>query len=181
MDTIDSFKGKQTLIVGDINTGKTARTVEILRHYINAGWGPHITIIDLAPDLIKGVGGKMRVPDIKGLQYLTASIVAPRLTAVDEDQAQTLAHANARTIDGLFEQFRGHPSKILFVNDASLYLQAGGMKRFQKIMDKAETIIINAYLGSAFPDSALTRREKKMVLKLIELCDRIITTSKKTH
>ena len=176
MDTIDSFKGKRTLIVGDINTGKTARAVEILQRLIKTGWGPHITVIDLAPDLIEGVGGKMTVPEIKGLQYHTASIVAPRLTAVDEDHAQMLAQANARTIVGLLEHFRGHPSKILFVNDASLYLQAGGMKRFQAAMEKAETVVMNAYFGSSFPESALTRREKKMVLKLIQLCDRIITT-----
>jgi hypothetical protein len=178
MDTIDSFKGKKTLIVGDINTGKTARTVKILQHGLSAGWGPFITVIDLAPDAMGGVGGKIKMPELEGLQYFTGPIVPPRLTATDTDQAQLLAQANARAIDRLFEQFNAHPSKILFVNDASLYLQAGAMTRFQAVMEKAETVVMNAYLGNSFPDSALTRREKRMILTLIQFCDHIINTSK---
>jgi len=178
MDTIDSFKGKKTLIVGDINTGKTAWTVKILQRCLSAGWGLHITVIDLAPDGLGGGGGKMKMPELEGLQYFTGPIVAPRMTATDAGQAQLLAQANARAIDRLFAQFDAHPSKILFVNDASLYLQAGVMTRFQAVLEKAETVVVNAYFGNSFPDSALTRREKQMVLKLIQFCDRIITTSK---
>jgi hypothetical protein len=178
MDKINLFNARKTLIIGDINTGKTARTLAILRRYLKAGWGSHITIIDLAPDPLDGVGGKMTVPDTEGLQYLTGPIVPPRLTAADSDQALALARANASTIAELFARFHTHPTRILFVNDASLYLQAGHMASFQAVLLKAETVVMNAYYGNSFPDSALTRREKRMVRKLIPLCDRIIDTSK---
>ena len=177
MDKIDTNISHKTLFVGDINTGKTARTVRILQHFVDAGWAANITVIDLAPDAHKNVGGKMPVPEKTALQYLTGPIVPPRLTATNDDQAQELAQANAHLAEDLFQRFTVRPSKILFVNDASLYLQAGNIERFQAVLEIPTTAILNAYYGESFPDSALTRREKQMVSALIRLCDHVIYTS----
>ena len=176
MHNIDTFVGRKTMIVGDINTGKTARTLAILQHFMDAGWAAHITVIDLAPDAHGNVGGKMPVPADAPLRHLTGPVVPPRLTAANDEQAQQLAHANALMINGLFEHFKARPSKILFINDASLYLQAGAMRPFQAVLELPDTVILNAYLGDSFPDSPLTRRERKMAQELIRLCDRIIRT-----
>ena len=177
MDTIDTYKARKTLIVGDTNTGKTARTIEILQLFLTAGLGAQTTVIDMAPDVIGGVGGKMPVPRMKGFRYLTETIVAPRLTAADENQAQALAQANARAIAKLLDCFSVQPSDILFVNDASLYLQAGDLAHFLAVLNKAETVVLNAYFGDSFPDSMITRREKRLVRRLIENCDYTIVTS----
>lgn len=177
MHRIESYHARKTLIVGDINSGKTARTLEILRRYLAAGWAPHITVMDLAPEAMGKVGGKMPIPESKGLRYLTGPIVPPRLTAGNATQALLLAQENARRIVSLFESFAAHPTDVLFVNDASLYLQAGDLTRLQSVMDIPETVILNAYLGDSFPDSALTRREKRRVLELMQYCDQVIPTS----
>ena len=177
MDKIDTYISQKTLFVGDINTGKTARTLEILQQFVDRGWADQITVIDLAPDAHGNVGGKMPVPEITALQYITVPIVPPRLTATNDDQAQKLARANAQLIEDLFLQFTAHPSKTLFINDASLYLQAGNIEHLQAVLDIPATAILNAYYGQSFPDSALTRREKKMVSALIRICDRVVYTS----
>jgi hypothetical protein len=177
MDKIAKYISKKTLLVGDINTGKTARTLEMVHRLVDGGWAGQITVIDLAPDTHGSVGGKMPVSETTALQYLTGPIVPPRLTASNDDQAQKLARANAQLAEDLFLQFTTHPSEILFVNDASLYLQAGHIEHLQAVLDIPATAILNAYYGDSFPDSALTRREKKMVSELIRLCDRVIYTS----
>jgi hypothetical protein len=178
MDKIDTYLSQKTLIVGDINTGKTARTGRILQLFVDAGWDADISVIDLAPDVQGNVGGKMPVPEKAALQYLTGPIVPPRLTATNDDQAQKLARANAQLIEDLFQSFSAHPTEILFVNDASLYLQAGNIERFEAVLGIPATVVLNAYYGESFPDSALTRREKQVVSELIRLCDHITYTSK---
>ena len=88
MAKIDTYISQKTLIVGDINTGKTVRTLEILQQFVDSGWADQITVIDLAPDAHGHVGGKMPVPETAALQYLTVPIVPPRLTATSGAQAQ---------------------------------------------------------------------------------------------
>ena len=71
-------------------------------------------------------------------------------------------------------KFSRQKREILFVNDATLYFQAGDFEHFLKILDSASTHIINAYYGHTFSDSELTRREKKFTEGLMKLCDQII-------
>lgn len=177
MDTIENYLGRRTIIVGDVNTGKTVRTLEILHLFLTAGYAPKIAVLDLAPDTVRRVGGKMKPPPDEPLLYLTASISAPRLTGKDEDHTRQLAEENARTIETLFVKFQRQKREILFVNDATLYLQAGHLKRFVEILDTTSTQIINAYYGNAFTDSELTRREKKLTEDLMKICDQVITMS----
>jgi len=68
----------------------------------------------------------------------------------------------------LFMKFQQQKREILFVNDATLYLQAGSMECFLDMLDAASTQIINAYYGNIFADSALTRREKQLTERLMK-------------
>ena len=174
MKTIGNYLNKRTLIVGDVKSGKTARTLEILRGFIQVGYADRIAVMDLAPDAVRGIGGKMTPPAGASLFYLTTAIAAPRLTGSDETDTRRLAIENARAIEALFDTLRRQPREILFVNDASLYLQAGDLKTFLSVLQTASTQIINVYYGSTFPDSALTRREKKLTEELLKLYDNII-------
>ena len=79
-----------------------------------------------------------------------------------------------KSIDELFSEFYRLEREILFVNDVTLYFQAGIFKRFKKILDTTSTHIINAYCGHTFSDSELTRREKSLTETLMKLCDQII-------
>jgi len=175
MDNIDQYLNKMTLIVGDTNSGKTVRTERILKLFLVKGFAGEIAILDLAPDPIRGIGGKMQPPPDHLLFYLTAHIYAPRLMGADENHTEELARTNAEKIEQLFSKFEHLKKKILFVNDASLYLQAGDPDRFMTMLRAASTQIINAYCGKTFADSHLTRRERKRIEDLMKQCDRIIT------
>jgi GTPase SAR1 family protein len=174
MDNINNYINRRTIIVGDVNSGKTSYTLNILKLFLKTGYAGKIAILDLAPDNIQGIGGKMEPPQDESLLYLTTSILAPRLTGKDEHHTLKLAEKNATTIEKLFTNFFRQKREILFVNDVTLYFQAGDFEHFIKILDTASTHIINAYYGHTFSDSELTRREKNLTEELMKLCDQII-------
>ncbi len=170
----ENYLNQRTLIVGESNSGKTTRTDQLLEMFINAGYASEIAILDLAPDKIQGAGGKMRTKPPKEVLYLSTQIAAPRLQGKNDHHIWQLAHNNARATERLFKQLIEKKRKILFVNDATLYLQAGTFEHFEKVLNSFNTAIINAYQGDRFGDSALTRREKKLTRNLIQRCDLII-------
>jgi len=174
MDNINYYMNRRTLIVGDVNSGKTSQTLNILKLFLKAGHAKKIAILDLAPGNIQGIGGKMEPPLDEPLLYLSTSILAPRLTGKDEYHTRKLAEKNATAIKKLFTKFYKQKREILFVNDVTLYFQAGDIKHFIKILNTTSTPIINAYYGHTFSDSKLTRREKKLTEELMKLCDQII-------
>ena len=169
-----TYLHQHTLIIGETGSGKTTRTVQLLEMFIKAGYASEIAILDLAPDEIMGVGGKMPIkPHIETL-YLSTQIAAPRLQGENDEHTWLLAQTNARAIERQFKQLAEAKRKILFVNDATLYLQAGIFENFEKVLGQVDTAIINAYKGERFGDSALTRREKKLTQNLIQRCDLIL-------
>ena len=174
MKKINHYLGRRTIIIGDVNSGKTSETLRILNLFLKKGYADKIGIIDLAPDVIRGIGGKMVPPKKTPLLYLTTTILAPRLTGKNEYHTIQLAEKNATAIEKLFKKFRREKKEILFVNDATLYLQAGKLQQLTKILDTTSTQIINAYYGDTFPDSELTRREKKLTEDLMKICDHVI-------
>ncbi len=174
MNEIEKYLKKQTLIIGDVNSGKTLETCRMLQLFINAGYRENITVLDLSPGPVQGIGGKMRNPEINSVLYLTADIFAPRLSGKSETHTRMLTQKNVRIIEELFDQVMKHGKDILFVNDASLYLQAGSMECFEDILATATTLVINSYYGEHFKDSDLTRREKQLAEDLMSTCDHVI-------
>jgi len=174
MGNVQVYLNKRNLIIGDVKSGKTARTQEILQEFIQAGYADRIAVIDMAPDPVCGIGGKMMPPADASYLYLTTAIAAPRLTGADEAHVHRLALQNARAIEALFSIFRQQPKEILFINDASLYFQAGEFDQFLAALETAPTQIINSYYGSTFADSALTRREKHLIERLMKTCQKTI-------
>ena len=175
MESIDQFLNKRTLIIGDVNSGKTERTFQLLRLFLKAGYAKKISLLDLAPGSIDGIGRKMTPPPDKDIIYLTSSISAPRLSGKDEYHTMKLAKENAKTIEKLFVKLHQQRREILFVNDVTLYFHAGHFKRLLEILNNFSTQIINAYYGKSFADSELTRREKKLTQDLMKICDHVIT------
>lgn len=174
IDEISRYLHRRTLIAGDVNAGKTTRTVSILDLFLEAGLGERTAILDLAPDPIRGVGGKLPHPSDASLLYLTDRIAAPRMMGSDTEHTRRLARDNARTIEVLFRQLKENPREILFINDATLYLQAGRPSLLYETLASSTTQVINAYYGSAFEDSELTRRERALTEALMESCDEVI-------
>lgn len=172
--TITDYLGRRTLIIGDVNSGKTRLTLAILQVFCDSGHAGDITVLDLAPDILHAIGGKLALPPIKDLLVLTCPIIPPRLTAENQTQVHTLARQNAAAIDPLIDQALAARRAILFINDASLYLQAGRPDRLSALTEAHATVVINAYFGQKFLPTAFSQKEKQRVQNLCEHCDRVI-------
>ncbi len=174
------FLEQRTLIIGDVNTGKTRETVRILAGWVAANPTPLMTVLDLAPEPLHGIGGRLTLPAGFTGRYRFADIVPPRLTGRTAEEIDRLATANARTADRLFEKILKTPHPFLVINDASLYLQAGDYSRLAELMASATTVLINAYYGTRFRDHPISRRERRLTERLMQDCDRVIRMPKKS-
>jgi hypothetical protein len=168
------YDGQHTLIVGEVNSGKTRLTESILAAWVGQGRSADAVVLDLAPVTGSSIGGRLRLPvGFQGV-CLTADLVPPRLSARTEEEAETLAAANAQAIEKLFEDPRLAASGILVINDVTLYLQAGDYDRLRSLIQPVETVLINAYYGHSFPDYRLSRIERRLTDRLIQDSHRII-------
>ena len=173
MLTLEDCWGKRTLILGEVNSGKTQMALDLLDQIL-AQSKDEIAILDLAPERTRGIGGKMDTPSDSRILYHTTKITPPRLTAKDLAEMETYALQNARAIEELFSLYLKNPKNTLVINDVSLYLQRGDPVRLQHVLQTSQTVIINGYYGKSFADSALSKREREQMDRLAEICDRII-------
>jgi len=146
---IKEFRNKKTIIIGEVNTGKTTFLLDILSVFLKEG-EKEITLIDMAPESIKGIGGKIDKDKIDAIQYYTARIVAPRLTGKTEEEVEKFARHNAELINKIFVEYLKNPTKVLFINDVSIYLQAGDLIELLALLHSTPTVIINGYFSLFF-------------------------------
>jgi len=173
MIDIKNFLNKRTVIIGDVNSGKTNYTLDIIQEFLTSGI-KDIAILDLAPENIRGIGGKLILPENLEVFYMTTDIVAPRLMGKNDVEIQMLARGNKQAIEKLFDTYLQNPRDIIFVNDITLYLHAGSIDRLTEVMSTASTQVANAYYGTTFQESSLSRKEKKQVNALLKQADIII-------
>lgn len=171
--TVD-YDGRRTLVIGDVNTGKTRLTEEVLARWIAQDRSHEIVVLDLAPETKGTIGGRIHLPaDFQGVD-LSTTIVPPRLSGRDENEATALAKGNAAAIETLFQDPRLETCSILVINDVTLYLQAGSYERLWAVIEPIGTVLINAYYGQSFPDYQLSRQERRLTERLIKDCHRVI-------
>jgi hypothetical protein len=161
------------LILGDVNSGKTQMTLELLTLIIDHE-KDEVAVLDLAPEKTSGIGGKMEVPSHPRIFYHTTKITPPRLTGKNVHEVEAYAHQNADAITELFSAYLKNPRKVLVINDVSLYLQKGDLGRLLEVLNASRTAIINGYYGKAFGDSPFSTREKDRMDQLANHCDRVI-------
>ncbi len=124
------------------------------------------------------IGGRLLEKPVKGVrQLIPLGIKAPRLTAKNPDELLSIADSNRVRIEKVLEEFNQVSTKVLFINDASMYLQKGELDTLRATISKAETAVVNAYLGERLKNdlgTGLSTREKKLVLSLAEKMDMVI-------
>ncbi len=171
------FLGKWTLIVGEVNTGKTTHAAKILAALCAAGLSQRIAVIDLAPEIsadlaarkrVKGAGGRLAPPPNTEVIYLSTRLEPPRLSSANEEEAAAKAERNAEKIDNLFREYNAFDRDILFVNDISVYVQAGKAERLYGQLKKASTLVANGYYGTKLGGGTLSERERREMGMLIE-------------
>ena len=173
--------GKKLLVMGDINAGKTTLCRQWLARLCAQGLGARIVVLDLAPDIppalaqargLAGAGGYLLPPPDSDVLDLRTHLHAPRLSSATEAEAEEKAAENARAIEALFDQLppSGSGRDVLFINDVTLYLQAGFAADLLGNLGKVDftTLVVNGYWGQRLGDSALSRREREQTRRLRE-------------
>jgi GTPase SAR1 family protein len=173
----------KVLIVGDVGTGKTALTRRILTEAVHIGFKRDITVIDMAPGatVINGlpVGGKLLSSSDFNVRLLEAKdIKTPRLSAHDHEELLRLADHNRDEVEKLMDKFVAEPTKILFINDVSIYLQRGDLERLWGALEKADTVVVNGYLGEKLRSdlgTGISERERRLMEGLAARMDIVIS------
>ncbi len=172
--TAADYLNLKTLIVGAVNSGKTRMTAAILNAMQAEGWGRRIAVLDLAPEPVQGIGGRLDPRGSEGVHWLVCPITPPRLSGRDQREMQLLAERNALAIEPLLDKVLALRRTILVVNDASIYLQAGSLRRFKTVAAAYPTVVMNAYHGDSFVDAPFTEVERRRVESLARWCDRVL-------
>lgn len=183
-----SFKGlvgKRTLIRGNVRTGKTQLTVELLEEAVAQGLSREITVVDMAPvtEVFDGrsIGGRLSefTDAFMRVRYLAPAVtLTPRLKARTPEELYTMVGNNAESIRPLLDRCIEDPSPVLFVNDVSIFLQSGSMQPVLRAAELAETFIANGYYGEHFSEdlgTGVSRLERDLMDRLASKMDVVIS------
>lgn len=176
---ISEILGKRTLIVGDVGKGKTRVTAEIVTQLISMGYEREITIIDMAPKRIGSIGGRIAdyVKLLNTIKYLYSDkIIPPRTMGKNKNEVLRYAQNNRMVIHDMLQSYLNEPTRILIINDITLYFHAGSLEDILLCVRKAETFLANGYYGTYFSDdksSGISTREKRLMEELMEKMDKI--------
>jgi hypothetical protein len=171
----EKYRHRRSLIVGEVRSGKTACTLRVFRGLRKTCQGS-IFVLDLAPEEVNGVGGKLPLSEEEkgGVIYLSPLIVPPRLRGKSEEEVQRLAEENRERIDQILRTPKASGVNVLFVNDISLYFHAGRPEQLWLQVEGISTLILNGDYGRYFGDSSLSRRERSEMEFLMARCDRVL-------
>lgn len=184
-----TWLGSRTLIVGDINTGKTTLTRQILEGLCTTlNLGPQIMIVDLSPTIPdslslpeskRGVGGRVILNELQDQKMIGVfpTLLPARLLAHSQAEAQAIARSNLDRIHDSIDRHTPLDRSILIINDITLYLQAGNAMDLLQWMRPAQTVIANGYLGKQLGAGDLSQREAYQLRILMKGFDRVIPLS----
>jgi len=180
---VNEILGRKILIVGDVGTGKTAFTAQILKKLIDFGLKNEITIIDMAPKTLffsgKRIGGRLDEYTnlVQKVKYLIPAVVyPPRLASKNSRELLYFAKENLKNIDPLINEYLKIPTKILIINDVSIYFHAGDLDKILQCVNRAETFIANSYYGETLKNdfgTGISRRERNLVEQLMKYMSKI--------
>lgn len=177
---IGKVLGRKILILGDVGSGKTRLTAQILDSLLKEASVDDITIIDMSPTTITWIGGRLSsyTPNALKVRYLAPEVVrAPRIEGKNKDEVINLAEFNKKVIDPLLHEFIRRPTSILFINDLSIYLHAGGVEMIIECLELSNTIVANSYYGQSLLDdkgSGVSTRERKSLEELTYRFDDVL-------
>jgi len=180
----DDLINHSTIIYGETNTYKTHQTAEFVKFLLESkNIAPKdISILDFAPSLITiknlKVGGKIqdfyKQSDTCNNIIFKGEIIPPRLKSSNKKELFGFAQENFKKTSEILKIFDENPTKILIINDISIYLHIGGMKLLLNAINKSKTFFGNAYFGSSIKRGYATlfslqeRRKVKSLVKKVE-------------
>lgn len=178
--TAKDITGKKILILGEVGSGKTLLASRLLKELTALFDFRDVTVIDMAPEAKGDVGGKISdyVNSIGRVRYLSPEkVYTPRLTGTSCEQVLKYAELNRKAIEPLLDEFIRSPTRILVLNDITMYLHMGRLEKILDCMNLAETVVATAYRGSRLSEdhgSGISFRERKTVEALATHIDQIV-------
>jgi hypothetical protein len=170
---VKEILGKRILILGEMNSGKTRLTAKILDDVLGIVDPKNITVIDMSPNTVPGVGGRISLysGNVMKVRYLTPEVIrAPRIEGRSKDEVLNFAEFNRMSIEPLIQEFLSKPTRILFINDLSIYLHSGNVSKIVKCLELSHTVVANSYYGESLIDdkgSGISKRERERLEALM--------------
>jgi len=191
-NTLDFEKlvGAHTLLYGEADTQKTLFTAKFIQFLLETKkFSPKdISILDFAPKLTSfnnlKIGGRIQdyYSKSKNCNNVTfkGEIIPPRIKARNKKELYDILCHNHKKVVKILEIFNDDPTKILIINDISIYLHLGSKKHLINTINKTNTFFGNTYYGRSIKSkfsTLLTMKEKKRVEFLIKNIKNSISTS----
>jgi hypothetical protein len=173
--------GHHTLLYGETNTKKTYYTAKFVQFLVETKDfnSNEISILDFAPTLntIKNlkIGGKIKDfydnSVICNNIFFKGDIIPPRLRARSKKELYEIACKNYKKTYEILNFFNNNPTKVLIINDVSIYLHIGNKNLLLEAISKSNTFFGNSYYGSSINSDfakQFSLREKRLVEYLIK-------------
>ncbi|MEM2945285.1 MAG: hypothetical protein QW542_04795 [Thermoproteota archaeon] len=178
--SIREVLGRRILILGKMGSGKTKLTAEILDRLLEDADPSWITVIDMSPTTVPGVGGRVSTytSNVFKARYLAPKVVrAPRIEGRSREEVLSLAEFNRMSIEPLLQEFLTKPTPILLINDLSIYLHSGDVSKIVECLELSNTVVANSYYSEILMDdkgSGVSEKEKKLLDMLMNKFDRVL-------
>ena len=169
--------GKKVLILGEAGSGKTKLAAQLLRELMMLVNPEEITVIDLAPQRVGEIGGKLidYVNVNSRVRYLSPqNVYTPRLAGASPKQVLYYAELNRKNMEPLLNRFIRNITEVLVLNDVTLYLHSGKLETVLKCVRLAKTFLATAYYGSKLAEdlgTGISSKERQLTDKLATSMD----------
>ncbi len=179
--SLKEMLGKKTLFLGEVASGKTRILAKIVDELVNMGLGRETTVIDMAPrktcvGKVK-IGGTIQEYTSKThvVRYLRPKkVFTPRISSRNKKELIKMALSNAEALNPLLNLYLKQPTRILLMNDLTIYLHAGQLTKILTCIKKAKTFIGTAYKGKYLEkdmNTGLSRKERELTQELMKFMD----------
>lgn len=169
--------GKKVLILGEAGSGKTRLAAKLFQELAMLIGPEEITVIDLAPRKVGGIGGKLTdyVEISSDVRYLSPkNVYTPRLAGRSFEQVLHYAQSNRENMEPLLNKFIQNPTRVLIINDVTLYLHLGKLETVLGCVRLANTFLATAYYGSKLANDLgtdISTKERQLIDKLARFLD----------
>jgi len=182
--------GVHTLIYGEADSKKTFFTAKFIQFLLETKKivPKDISILDFAPKLTSinnlKIGGRIQDYYSKSKNCnniaFEGEIIPPRIKARNKKELYDILCHNHKKVVKILENFNENPTKILIINDISIYLHLGSKKYLMDTINITITFFGNTYYGILIKSkfsTLLTLKEKKRVEFLIKNIKNSFSTS----
>jgi len=169
--------GKKVLILGEAGSGKTRLAAKLFQELTTLINPEEITVIDLAPRKAGAIGGELTdyVEISSVVRHLSPkNVYTPRLAGQSPEQVLHYAQLNRENMEPLLNTFIQNPTKVLIINDVTLYLHLGKLETVLSCVRLANTFLATAYYGSKLANdlgTGISANERQLVDKLARFLD----------